>query len=228
MEQSRFKNIKVCVFDAYGTLFDVHSAVRKNREKLGDVADELSVLWRRKQLEYTWLRSLMRKHADFSQVIRDALEFAFDTFDLTDSALKSDLLDAYLNLECYPEVNDTLSILKQRGLKTVILSNGSPTMLEEMIDNSGVKHLIDLILSVEEIGVYKPSPLVYQLAVERLGVEPKEISYQSSNAWDVAGAASFGLQVAWVNRFSQKPERLPFGADAEIKSLLDLPGLLEI
>jgi 2-haloacid dehalogenase len=226
--RSQFKNIKACVFDAYGTLFDVHSAVRKNREQLGNISDELSALWRRKQLEYTWLRSIMRKHTDFSQVIKEALEFTFDTFGLTDNALKNGLLDAYLNLECYPEVKDTLSALKQRGLKTAILSNGSPAMLEAMINNSEIKHLIDLTLSVEEIGIYKPSPLVYQLAVERLGVEPKEISYQSSNAWDVAGAASFGLRVVWINRLDQKPERLPFGADAELKSLSDLPGLLEI
>jgi 2-haloacid dehalogenase len=216
------------VFDAYGTLFDIHSPVRENREKLGDIADELSALWRRKQLEYTWLRSLMGRHADFSQVIMDALEFASSAFGLNDDALKSNLLDAYLNLECYPEVKDTLIILKQRGLKTAMLSNGSPAMIESMVNNSGIKHLIDLALSVEEVGIYKPSPLVYRLAVERLSVEPEEISYQSSNTWDVAGAASFGFRVVWINRFNQKPERLPFYADAEIKSLLDLPGLLEI
>ena len=227
MEQLLFENIKACVFDAYGTLFDVHSAVGKYRERLGDIADQLSALWRTKQLEYTWLRSLMQKHTDFWQVTKEALDFAFGAFGLTDSVLQHDLMEAYLHLECYPEVKDTLRILKQRGLQTAILSNGSPTMLDMAINNAGIKHLIDQTLSIEEIGIYKPHPRVYQLAVERLTVGAKEISFQSANAWDVSGAASFGLRVVWINRFGQRPERLPFGADAELKSLSDLPALLD-
>ncbi len=227
LQQRRFENVRACVFDAYGTLFDVHSAVGRNRERLGDIAEQFSALWRTKQLEYTWLRSLMGRYADFSKVIEDALDYAFDAFDLDDAALKSHLLEAYLHLDCYPEVYDTLSTLKRRGYQTAILSNGSPSMLEEVVHSTGIKGLIDKILSVEEVGIYKPSPLVYRLAVERLGVGAREISFQSANAWDAAGAASFGLRVAWINRFDQLPERLPLHADIELKSLSDLLSLLD-
>ena len=226
-EKPSFQSIKACVFDAYGTLFDVHSAVGKHRERLGDKADQVSGMWRTKQLEYTWLRSLMQCHADFWQVTQDALEYAFDAFNVTDDDLRNDLMEAYLSLDCYPEVPEALERLKNRGLKMAVLSNGSPAMLEAAVKSSGLEKLIDKILSVEEIGVYKPDPRVYELAVHRLGVEAKEIIFQSSNAWDAVGAASFGLRVAWVNRFGQRRERLPSGPDVELKSLAELPALLE-
>jgi 2-haloacid dehalogenase len=220
-------NIKACVFDAYGTLFDVHSAVGKYNERLGDVADQVSSIWRTKQLEYTWLRSLMKKHVDFWQVTQDGLDYALDVFNITDKQLRDNLIDAYLHLKCYPEVPDTLAKLKDSGRQIAILSNGSPAMLEAVVKSSGLEGLVQTILSVEMVGVFKPAPVVYQLAVDRLGVDAAEIVFLSANAWDAVGATAFGLRVAWINRFAQRPERLPFQPDTEIKTLDELPGLLD-
>jgi 2-haloacid dehalogenase len=218
--------IKACVFDAYGTLFDVHSAVAKHRERLGDIADRVSTVWRTKQLEYTWLRSLMKRHADFWQVTQNALDFAFEIYSLKDSQLSKDLMGAYLELDCYPEVPGALSELKKRGFQIAILSNGTPTMLEAAVKNSRLEEVIPQIFSVETAGVFKPDPRVYQIAVDELGLKPEEIVFQSSNAWDAAGAAAFGLNVAWINRFGQSPERLPGKPNVEIKDLSELPELL--
>ena len=223
---STFQNIRACVFDAYGTLFDVSSALESSRKRLGAQADTLSVLWRAKQLEYTWLRSLMRRYADFWQVTQDALDYALDSLGMNDGALRRELMEAYLHLNCYPDAPEALRALKQAGLKTAILSNGTPAMLKAAVENSGLAGLVDVVLSVEEVGVFKPDPRVYQLAVERLGVSAHEISFQSSNAWDAAGAASFGFRVAWINRLAQPPEQLPFGPDVELTSLAELPNLL--
>ena len=219
-------NINACVFDAYGTLFDVHSAVGKYIERLGDVSEQVSNIWRTKQLEYTWLRSLMKKHADFWQVTQDALDYALAVFKIKDKQLRNDLINAYLELDCYPEVPDTLQKLKDSGQKIAILSNGSPAMLEAVVKSSGLKDLVEIILSVEMVGIFKPDPAVYQLAVNQLGVTAAEIVFMSSNAWDAVGATAFGLRVAWINRFAQRPERLPFQPDIEIKTLDQLPGLL--
>ena len=226
-QKSLIPNIKACVFDAYGTLFDVHSAVGKYYERLGDVADQVSALWRTKQLEYTWLRSLMKKHVDFWQITRDGLDYALDVYNVSDQQLRSDLMDAYLQLKCYPEVTDTLQKLKAGGRKIAILSNGSPAMLEAVVKSSGLVDLVQTILSVETVGVFKPHPAVYQLAVDRLGVAASEIVFMSSNAWDAVGATAFGLRVAWINRFTQRPERLSYLPDTEIKTLAELPGLLD-
>jgi len=226
-QKSLIPNIKACVFDAYGTLFDVHSAVGKYHERLGDVADQVSNIWRTKQLEYTWLRSLMKKHADFWQVTQDGLDYALDVFNITDNQLRNDLIDAYLHLKCYPEVPDTLAKLKDSGRQIAILSNGSPAMLEAVVKTSGLEDLVQTILSVEMVGVFKPDPAVYRLAVNRLGVEAAEIVFMSANAWDAVGATAFGLRVAWINRFAQRPERLPFQPDIEIKTLAELPGILD-
>jgi len=225
-EKNTIDGIRACVFDAYGTLFDVHSAVGKHRHRLGDIADQVSLLWRTKQLEYTWLRSLMGHHADFWQVTRDALEFAFDMHQLDEPDLHKDLIEAYLNLDCYPEVPEALSKLKARGLKIAILSNGTPAMLESAVNNSGIAELIEQNFSVEEVGIFKPDPRVYQIAVDGLNVKPEEITFQSSNAWDASGASVFGFKVAWINRFGQSVERLPGKPDVEIKSLIELPDLL--
>jgi 2-haloacid dehalogenase len=225
-QKPTISGIRACVFDAYGTLFDVHSAVAKHRQRLGDIADQVSSVWRTKQLEYTWLRSLMRRHADFWQVTQDALDFAFDMYAVKESDLKKDLIEAYLQLDCYPEVPEALSELKSRGFKIAILSNGTPKMLEAAVSNSGLETMISEIFSVEKAGVFKPDPRVYQLAVDELNVKPEEIAFQSSNAWDASGAAAFGFKVAWINRFGQSPERLPGKPDVEIQSLSELPELL--
>jgi len=226
MDQSWVKMIKACVFDAYGTLFDVHSAVGRYRAQLGNRADQVSALWRTKQLEYTWLRSLMGKHADFWRITQDALDFAFAAFDIKDHSLQRALMEAYLQLDCYPEVPEMLKALKRQGFRIAILSNGSPTMLTAAARHASIQHFIDETLSVEEVGIYKPSPRVYQLAVEKLALKAQEISFQSANAWDVAGAASFGLAVVWINRFGQHAERLESTHNAELTSLAELPPLL--
>jgi 2-haloacid dehalogenase len=226
-DNSTIGGIKACVFDAYGTLFDVHSAVGKHRARLGDVADQVSAVWRTKQLEYTWLRSLMGRHADFWQVTREALEFAFEMHAVKDSELSADLMEAYLQLTCYPEVPAALAELKERGFQIAILSNGTPAMLEAAVKNSRLEEVIPQIFSVETAGVFKPDPRVYQIAVDEMSLKPEEIVFQSSNAWDAAGAAAFGLKVAWINRFGQSPERLPGKPQVEIKDLAELPKLLE-
>jgi 2-haloacid dehalogenase len=220
------EGIKACVFDAYGTLFDVHSAVGKHRHRMGDSADPVSILWRTKQLEYTWLRSLMGYHADFWQVTGDALDFAFDMHHIDNPDLRRDLMDAYLKLDCYPEVPAALATLNDRGLRLAILSNGTPAMLEAAVKNSGIEELIEKNFSVEEVGIFKPDPRVYHIAVDGLKVKPEEIVFQSSNAWDAAGASAFGFKVAWVNRFGQSEERLPGRPDAEIDDLMKLADLL--
>ena len=226
MSPETFADIRACVFDAYGTLFDVHSAVGRHRPRLGAKADAVSALWRTKQLEYTWLRSLMRRHANFWQVTGDALDYALEAQGVDDTPLREDLLQAYLSLDCYPEVPGALRALRDQGLALAILSNGSPDMLQAAVDSSGLADLLDGWYSVEDVGIYKPDPRVYQMACDRLQVPAAAISFQSSNAWDAVAAASFGMKVAWVNRFGQPRERLPYGPDAELPTLEGLPALL--
>jgi 2-haloacid dehalogenase len=219
-------NVKACVFDAYGTLFDVHSAVGRFLSRLGAKADAVSTTWRVKQLEYTWLRSLMGRHADFWQVTGEALDYALSSCGVGDQDLRQGLMEAYLQLDCFPEAPEILSRLKTAEVPLAILSNGSPKMLTAAVKAAGLEGLLDGVFSVEEVGVFKPDPRVYRLAVDRLGLEAGQILFLSSNSWDVAGAASFGLRVAWVNRLGQVPERLPFGPDTEIGTLAGLPALL--
>jgi 2-haloacid dehalogenase len=190
------------------------------------VAETLSRQWRSKQLEYTWLRSLMQRHADFWQVTREALDFACQEAGVGDESLKSDLMNAYLRLACYGDTTECLARLKIAGFRLAILSNGSPAMLEAVVRANRLEGLFEAVRSVEDAGIYKPSPRVYQLAVDRLSLEPKAISFQSSNAWDAVAAAFFGMRVAWINRFRQPPERLPAQPDVELSSLLELPSVL--
>lgn len=222
----KFDDIKVCVFDAYGTLFDVHAAVGHHRSRLGDKADAVSAMWRTKQLEYTWLRSLMDRYVPFWQVTGDALDYAFDAHGVSDPSLREDLLNAYMQLDCYPEVPEVLAALKDAGMRTAILSNGSPEMLDAAVKSSKLDTLLDAVLSVDELGIFKPHPSVYQLAVDRLGVAPRQVSFQSSNAWDAAAAATFGFRVAWVNRFGQSEERLPDRPDVQLRTLSELPAVV--
>jgi 2-haloacid dehalogenase len=218
----KFHGIECCVFDAYGTLFDVHSAVGKHRKRLGDKADAVSATWRTKQLEYTWLRSLMDRYVDFWRVTGDGLDFALEAHGMQDAALREDLMNAYLGLECYPEVPEVLEALKDAGMGTAVLSNGSPRMLAAAVESSGLEDLLDAVISVDELGIYKPAPEVYQQVLDRLDVGRAQVSFQSSNAWDAAAAATFGFRVAWCNRFGQAKERLPDAPDAEIKTLTEL------
>lgn len=222
-----FSTVEACVFDAYGTLFDVHSAVGKYRSRLGDKADAVSATWRTKQLEYTWLRSLMGAYTQFWAVTGDALDYSLDMHGIVDEALRTDLMQAYLTLDAYPEVIATLKQLKAQGLRCAVLTNGSPDMIEAAVDSAGLHGLLEYNLSVESVGIFKPDPRVYQLAVDTMGVEAGNISFQSSNAWDAVAAAHFGFRVAWINRFAQKRERLPAQPDAELTDLTGLPALLD-
>jgi 2-haloacid dehalogenase len=218
--------VKACVFDAYGTLFDFAAAANGCRDVLGNDADRLTALWRDKQLQYTWLRALQSRHADFWQVTGDALDFALETLGIDRSGLRDRLMRLYLTLDMFPEVPDTLRRLKAAGLRTAILSNGSPSMLDAAVKGNQLEALLDAVLSVEEVGVYKTHPKVYRLAVDRLGISASAISFQSSNAWDAYAASAFGMRVVWCNRYGQRPERLPGRPDHEIRTLSELPALV--
>ena len=214
-----FKEVSLCVFDAYGTLFDVHSAVGQHVHSLGPHAQAISMLWRQKQLEYTWLRSLMGHYVDFAQITEQALHYALQAYAIEDAALEQRLLLAYNQLTSYTEVKDTLKQLREAGIATAILSNGSPSMLQAAVEHAGLTDLIDEVISVDQLGIYKPDPRVYQLALDSFGVTKSQVLFHSSNAWDVAGAVNFGFNVAWVNRFSQPPEPLSRAPDLEIDDL---------
>ena len=220
--------IRAFVFDAYGTVFDIASAVNACRDEIGPEADRLNGLWRDKQLAYSWLRTAQGRHADFWQVTGDALDFSLETLGIERADLRRRLMDLYLSLEPFPEVADTLARLKAAGLRTAILSNGTPDMLSAVVSAANLGRLFDHFLSVEAVGVFKPHPKVYQLAVDRLGVPAKDIAFQSSNAWDVHAAAAFGMRVVWCNRYGQRRERLPGAPVAEVKTLAELPALLGI
>ena len=220
------RGIQSCVFDAYGTLFDFAAAARNCRDLVGDDIDRLTTLWRDKQLQYTWLRAAQGRHADFWQVTGDALDFALETLGLTKFNLRDRLMSLYLTLDPFPEVSGVLARLKAAGMRTAILSNGSPAMLDAAVKAAKLETLLDAVLSVEEVGVYKPHPKVYQLAVDRLGIPAASISFQSSNAWDAYAASAFGMQALWCNRYGQRRERLPGSPDREIRSLTELPALV--
>ena len=219
MTSFNFESVRHAVFDAYGTLFDVHSAASRYKERLGQHAQAVSTIWRTKQLEYTWLRSLMHCYVDFWEVTKEALDYTLEFQDINDNNLRRDLLKAYFELSCYHEVPETLSKIKQIGLGTAILSNGSPKMLEAGVTKSNLGKVMDSIISVDTIKIFKPSPKVYQLATDQLGCKPEEILFFSSNAWDVSGAATFGFKTVWVNRFAQAKERLPGNPILEINTL---------
>ena len=226
MTEAPMESVRACVFDAYGTLFDVHSAVAGLRDRIGPKAEELSQLWRVKQLEYTWLRALMDRHADFWQVTGDALDYACARLGVDPAPIREPLMQAYRSLEAYPEVPAVLERLRRGGVKLAILSNGEPEMLAAGARSAGIERLLDAILSVEEVGVYKPHPKVYQLALGRLGARAGEAAFMSSNAWDVHGAACFGLRPVWINRLGAPRERLPEGPEHELRDLSALPELL--
>lgn len=221
-----FRGIKACVFDAYGTLFDLGDVSARFRAELGPDAEAFAALWRRKQLEYTWLRSAMGRHADFWHVTGEALDHAFEAFGRDDAGLRTRLMEWWLTPKAYPEAPEVLASLRASGLSTAILSNGSPSMLTSGVAASGLGHVLNVVLSVEMAGIFKPHPTVYRLAARHFNLEPSEICFVSGNGWDAAGAAAFGFRVAWVNRAGLPRERLPAGPDVEIPDLLALPALL--
>ncbi|MDA1099040.1 MAG: haloacid dehalogenase type II [Proteobacteria bacterium] len=228
MTETRLEGIDACVFDAYGTLFDVNAAAQHCAAELGDKWQPLAELWRGRQLQYTWLRSLMGTYADFWQVTGEALDFAMDSLELNDSVLRERLMELYLRLDTYPEVGNVLRQLQAGGMKTAILSNGSPKMLQAAVDNAGIGGALDAVISADEIRIYKTAPAVYQLAVDHLDIAPSRICFQSSNAWDAHAASNFGFRVVWVNRFAQTRERLPGNPDVMLDSLEALPALVGV
>jgi 2-haloacid dehalogenase len=221
-----FRGARAAVFDAYGTLLDVASAAEREQGALGERWQPLAETWRAKQLQYTWLRSLMGRHADFGQVTGDALDFALESLRIDDPPLRARLMTLYERLDAYPDARPALEGLRRAGLRTAILSNGAPRMLATAVESAGLAPLLDAVLSVEEVGVYKPSPAVYRLAPDRLHVRPEEILFVSSNGWDAAGARAAGLRVAWCNRAGQPGERIPERPDAEVRTLAELPALV--
>ena len=212
--------IKACVFDAYGTLFDVNAACRELSKEVGDNWEKLASLWRLRQVEYTWLRNSMDEYIDFWQVTSDALDYAMETLGIENNELREELLNLYLKLEAYPEVNDLLKKLKQRGLMTGILSNGSMKMLNSAVDNANIREYLDEILSVEECKIYKPSSKVYDLVKIKMQIGKENVLFFSSNAWDMHAASNYGFKTIWVNRFNAKLERLP-GKPIDIVNSLD-------
>ncbi len=218
--------LRACVFDAYGTLFDVHAAVGRHRAELGDQADAVSALWREKQLDYSWLRTLMGRHVDFWQVTGDALDHALARHGIANPALRARLMAAYRTLAAYPEVPGVLARLRAAGFKLAILSNGAPAMLADALASAGLAALLDAVYSVEAVGRYKPDPAVYQLAVAGLGVAAGEIAFLSANCWDAHGAAAFGCRAIWINRSGLPDDGLPGALSHELPDLAGLPALL--
>jgi 2-haloacid dehalogenase len=216
-------DIRACVFDAYGTLFDVSNVAVGVTEKTGVDSKAFSALWRSKQLEYSWVRAVTGHHVDFWQVTRDALDYAVESFGLSDSTRGSPVLDAYLRLPVFPHVLPTLEQLRASGLRLAILSNGTAQMLSAIVAHAGLTGHFEALLSVEEVGIFKPHPRVYALAPERLSLPVEQICFVSSNGWDAWSAKAFGFRVVWCNRRGQPRERLPSPPDGEVADLRDLP-----
>ncbi len=225
-KKTPFTDVRACVFDAYGTLFDVGSVALGARDELGERWQPLAELWRNKQLQYTWLRGLTGRHADFWQVTGEALDYAMASEGLADDRLRERLMNRYLSISAYPEVSAMLDQLRSAGMKLAILSNGTPHMLASAVGNAHLGGYFDAVLSVEEVGVFKPHPRVYGLAPIRLGVSAPHICYISSNGWDAWSAKAFGFEVIWCNRFHQAAEHIPEEPDLEIGDLSALPSLV--
>jgi 2-haloacid dehalogenase len=221
-------DVRAVVFDAYGTLLDLQGSLSPVVAERGAGGRALLELWRRKQLEYSWLRSLMQRHADFAVVTEESLDHAMAALGIDEPPLRARLLAAFAQLEAYPEVPAALRRLRGAGLATAVLSNGSPAMLATGLAAAGIAGLVDPVLSVEEVGIYKPAPEVYALACDRLGLPAERIAFLSGNGWDQAGAACFGLRVVAVRRADVTPERLPGDPVAVVRDLGELPPLLGV
>jgi 2-haloacid dehalogenase len=216
--------IRAAVFDAYGTLLDVHAAMGRHAARLGSDWQRMSAEWRAKQIEYTWVRSLAgpAHHRDFWTLTQEALGFVAARYNVTDKALLADLLQAYRRLDAYPEAASVLTALRDRGVARAILSNGEPGMLADAVRSAGIAELLDHVLSVEDVGVFKPDPRVYRLVTERFGLAAGDIGFVSSNPWDAFGALSFGFQVYWVNRSGQPDE---YGLRGRVTEVTDLSAV---
>ena len=214
-------NIKAIIFDAYGTLFDVNSAAEKCKDKIGDKWEAFANYWRTTQLEYTWLRSLMKRHKDFWQVTEDSLDKSMKVFNI-DNSMRNELLDLYKILSPYPEVREVLEDLKKKNFKLAILSNGTPDLLNELVENNKLNNLFDDLFSIEEVKIYKPDPSVYELPVKKYKIKSGEITFLSANTWDVSGGGNFGYNAIWVNRYNSVFDILDFQPKNEISNLTQL------
>ncbi len=215
------KNIKAIIFDAYGTLFDVNSAAEKCKDKIGDKWEPFANFWRTTQLEYTWLRSLMKRHKDFWQITEDSLNKSMMTFNI-DPKMKDELLNLYKVLSPFQEVPETLKTLKEKKFKLAILSNGTPSLLNELVKSNNLDNLFDDLFSIEQVGIYKPSSKVYDIPIKKYQIEKNEIAFLSANTWDVSGGGNYGYQSIWVNRNNNIFDNLDYKPNHEIKDLSEL------
>ena len=219
------KNIKAIIFDAYGTLFDVNSAAEKCKDKIGDKWEGFANFWRTTQLEYTWLRSLMKRHKDFWQVTEDSLDKSMKAFNI-DPSMKNELLNLYKVLSPFKEVPKTLKILKEKDFKLAILSNGTPSLLDELVKSNNLNDLFDDLFSIEEVRIFKPDSKVYDLPIKKYKIKKNEVAFLSANTWDVSGGGNYGFNSIWVNRSNSIFDNLDYKPKNEIKSLNELTKLI--
>ena len=219
------KNVKAIIFDAYGTLFDVNSAAEKCKDKIGDKWEPFANFWRTTQLEYTWLRSLMGRHKDFWQITEDSLDKSMKAFNI-DSSMKNELLNLYKILSPYKEVPETLKALKEKKFKLAILSNGTPSLLDELVKSNSLDNLFDDLFSIEEVGIYKPNSKVYDIPIKKYRIKKNEIAFLSANTWDVSGGGNYGYKSIWVNRNNNIFDNLDYVPQNQIKNLSELLNLI--
>ncbi len=219
------ENIKAIIFDAYGTLFDVNSAAEKCKDKIGNKWEGFANYWRTTQLEYTWLRSLMKRHKDFWQVTEDSLDKSMKAYKI-DSSMRNELLDLYKTLLPFKEVPEVLKLLKNKDLKLAILSNGTPALLEQLVKSNNLENIFDNIFSIEEVGIYKPNSKVYDMPIKEYQIDKNEVAFLSSNTWDVSGGGNYGYNSIWVNRNQNIFDNLDYNPKYKIKNLLELLQLI--
>ena len=218
------KNIKAIIFDAYGTLFDVNSAAEKCKDKIGNKWEGFANYWRTTQLEYTWLRSLMKRHKDFWQVTEDSLDKSMKTYEI-ESSMRNDLLDLYKSLSPFKEVPEVLKSLKEKNLKLAILSNGTPPLLAQLVSSNNLENIFNDLFSIEEVGIYKPDSKVYDMPIKKYKIQKNEVAFLSANTWDVSGGGNYGYNSIWVNRNNNTFDNLDYVPKHQIK---DLGKLLDI
>ncbi len=219
------KKIKAVIFDAYGTLFDVNSAAEKCKDKIGDKWEGFANFWRTTQLEYTWLRSLMKRHKDFWQITEDSLDKSMKTYKI-DPTMKNELLNLYKSLSPYEEVHEVLIKLKEKNFKLAILSNGTPSLLNELVKSNNLENVFDDLFSIEQVGIYKPDSKVYDMPIKKYQIQKNEVYFLSSNTWDVSGGGNYGYNSIWVNRNNNIFDKLDYSPKHQIKQLGELLDIL--
>ena len=219
------ENVKAIIFDAYGTLFDVNSAAEKCKDKIGDKWEGFANFWRTTQLEYTWLRSLMKRHKNFWQITGDSLDKSMNAFNI-DKSMRNELLDLYKTLNTFPEVKDVLNKLKEKNYKLAILSNGTPALLNELVKSNNIENIFDDVFSIEEVGIYKPDSRVYDIPIKKYQIQKNEVAFLSANTWDVSGGGNYGYNAIWVNRNNNIFDNLDYKAKNEVKNLNHLLDII--